>query len=411
MPRMPAYQSRYGDTITELLSRRGDIAAQGAMRSGEIWGSTVAGLGNLAANTYQQYSEQKAEKKAQEAKSQAFTAALENWTNNDHKTNLGAMVKLYGPDGAKVYAGVNEALGDKPPTPEGFKMKIGGLRALLDAHGKDWFLANYDTLAPSVAKEANAFFGVDILNVDIPPEGRSEFVDSIYALDKQFNPQKDALGTNKVLGPEDVLISPEGKEIARGIGKSPADKAPVTATFGGRVHQLDRATNTWVPLGASEAALGREAALGKEERGREDAAKKAEQAGNETRTQVEAAFAAMETALKEVEKYSGTAAFTSPLEAKNARQQYDDASKAFAATLSRATGDTRISDLDRKAYAGLLAYAGPGAGLLKVARPDLVRKRLEEAKKMFKSASDVGLVGGASGLSESAPSDPLGIRK
>jgi hypothetical protein len=132
-----------------------------------------------------------------------------------------------------------------------------------------------------------------------------------------------------------------------------------------------------------------------------DAAKaeqKAEAAKKETDDQVASAFAAMDTALKEVEKYAGTKAVTSPLEAKNARQQYESAAKAFAATLSRATGDSRISDLDRKAYADLVAYSGIGSGAIEILRPDLVRKRFNQAKAQFDSASKARSGGGEAGM-------------
>ena len=169
-------------------------------------------------------------------------------------------------------------------------------------------------------------------------------------------------------------------------------KAPQTQTYGGRVWQFNDKTGKFdIPLGASEGALSREAAGEARTTARTqkeaDQAAKAQQARQENDSQVKSAFAAMETALKEVENYSGAKAVTSPLEAANARGQYDAAAKAFAATLSRATGDTRISDSDRRAYAGLLTYMGAGSNLVKIMRPDLTRKRLEEAKTFFAEAS------------------------
>lgn len=97
---MPAYQSRYGDTITELLSRRGDIAAQGAMRSGEIWGSTVAGLGNLAANTYADYSQQKQQQKNAEMQAKAFDDAISTFSPDKPLETYRKLATVYGAEGA-----------------------------------------------------------------------------------------------------------------------------------------------------------------------------------------------------------------------------------------------------------------------------------------------------------------------
>src|SRR5574341_2614481 len=60
---MPSYYSNsrrgYGyspeDRISELMLRRGEIQAEGARRSGDIWGRTVGQLGQIAGEGFGQW--------------------------------------------------------------------------------------------------------------------------------------------------------------------------------------------------------------------------------------------------------------------------------------------------------------------------------------------------------------------
>ena len=54
-----------------------------------------------------------------------------------------------------------------------------------------------------------------------------------------------------------MLVNPQTGEVMRENAKAPGTQAVKTATFGGKVHQLDPQTGKWLPLGASEGALGR----------------------------------------------------------------------------------------------------------------------------------------------------------
>ena len=65
------YDDRGADRISDLILRAGDIAAQNKMQQGDIWGGTVAGLGQLAGGAIQDYQAQKAaQAKAQQEQEQ-----------------------------------------------------------------------------------------------------------------------------------------------------------------------------------------------------------------------------------------------------------------------------------------------------------------------------------------------------
>lgn len=107
MPTLPARRympppmySRGRGSIADLLMQRGDIAARGAERSGQIWGGTVAGLGELAGQAIGQYGERKeeAERLQQQGAGIARFVADERWST----------------DPAAVYAEAAEALGQEP---------------------------------------------------------------------------------------------------------------------------------------------------------------------------------------------------------------------------------------------------------------------------------------------------------
>lgn len=409
MAQMPAYRSRYGDTIADLLARRGDIAAMGAMRSGDIWGQTIGNIGAIAGGAVQDYAQHQEQKKAEQAV-KARDMAIAQVLSSDVANNPAAL-------GRELMKYTD------PKTALSLAQGVSALQTIKTTKDKNAAL----TQLPQVARAFQAM--PEALKPGAWTYTRSVLLESGIAtpedMPEQYSPEaaqgplQFALGLEKPEKPSEpkviqgALVSPEGKVIYQAPAEPPKPEKPLTEAIGGRIKQWNPETKKFdIDLGASEAALGREAALGKEERTRADKEEAAKQAANETRTQVSAAFAAMENRLKDVEKYAGSKAITSPLEAAFARQQYLAAANAFAATLSRATGDTRISDRDRAAYAKLLTYAGKGSGLLMTTRPDLTRKLLEDAKQTFEAASNVGLVGGTQGLvGSTSQTDPMGIRQ
>jgi hypothetical protein len=419
------YVPQYGDRIAELMLRQGEIAARGAERSGMIWGNAINQLGQIAGNAVEKHQAEQQVK----TRGAAFQSLLADgrW-QTDPSILLAGATKIYGPEHGPVIAkaawewskitGKGDAEDEK---------RIGhtlvGLGRMTDAEAAPlWpgvlqkavpWMKNRGIDATQVPAEWTPGMGPKVANFGLmltgeapatPPKPAGELVETV---DAQGNPIKRR-------ATEAELSSPSGVPV----WKKPDDvKQATTINVGGRVMQFNPKTGkNDIDLGPSEGALGREAALIARAQSREekvadketvreeklsDKAKAADEAKKENDSMVNSAFAAMEGALKEVEAYSGSSAVTSPLEAANARQQYLSAANAFAATLSRATGDTRISDSDRRAYGGLLAYSGKGSNLLMVARPDLVRKRLEEAKTFFDEASKAR--GGGGGAAPPPP--------
>jgi hypothetical protein len=70
---------RRGLTIAELIMRRGDIAARGAERSGQIWGNALANLGNIAGGAIQQHGQ----RKEAEQRSAAIDTIMQDWDGED----------------------------------------------------------------------------------------------------------------------------------------------------------------------------------------------------------------------------------------------------------------------------------------------------------------------------------------
>lgn len=58
-------------SLGELIARRGDIEAQGALQSGNAWANAISDVGNIAAGAFQQYGAQKEERAAAQAKALA----------------------------------------------------------------------------------------------------------------------------------------------------------------------------------------------------------------------------------------------------------------------------------------------------------------------------------------------------
>lgn len=389
---MPSgYSNPYGQSIAELMLRQGDVAAQRAGQSGAIWGSALANVGNLVAGAVQQH---QAKKDAQKQRAM-FDQALASWDPTDVQGSYRRFAAAAGPKLAMEFVSGLSQLEDmqrkaqkgETPTPEQWKASVTALAA--GEKARPGFIAQHGAnLAPLFKAGAKAYGGIDIPDAPTP-----EFLQD---LTKQVVSVYDQMSGAKVGTREIKTRDAQGNEVTQIVedkpgqtfaAPAPKPEKPTLETFGGAVWERDPVTGKRTKLGASEGALNREASAAVRAETQAEKEKKALEAKSATDEQVDSAFAAMKDALKNVKSYAGVKAATSPLEAANARQQYLAAANAFAATLSRATGDTRISDFDRRAYAKLLTYTGPGSSLLMIARPDLVETRLKEAENFFSEAS------------------------
>lgn len=99
-----------GNRISELMMRRGQIQADRAARSGEIWGGAIQGVGQQIGSALQQHSQEQ-EKRTQATslakRDAAATSFIEAWDGKDPKTLLTGLTKIMGPgDGPKMAQGV-----------------------------------------------------------------------------------------------------------------------------------------------------------------------------------------------------------------------------------------------------------------------------------------------------------------
>ena len=94
--------SPYGrrDRIVDLILAGGDIAAQGAQRSGEIWGSAIGQIGQTVGSGLQQYAEtaeQERQAKQLAMRDKALVGALESWDGKDPLALFGSLGRIADP--------------------------------------------------------------------------------------------------------------------------------------------------------------------------------------------------------------------------------------------------------------------------------------------------------------------------
>jgi hypothetical protein len=111
-------QERYDhrSRIPDLIMEGGRVQAEGALRSGQIWGGTVDRLGQIASGAVQQYGEESKAKKLAELEQQRETAFLDLLEKTEGNPSPLAVLKLYGPErGAKVAQGLQafQAMGER----------------------------------------------------------------------------------------------------------------------------------------------------------------------------------------------------------------------------------------------------------------------------------------------------------
>lgn len=412
------YDPRHGaDRMTELMLRQGDIAAHGAAAQGDIWGNVVGQLGQQAGG----YLQQRHEEKRQEIIGGAINQTLQQWDGQDSLSLMKQLSTIPGlsPEAAVKIANGTTGMVKLAQAPEkmdweAFHHVVGGAADLIQNGGLPALQSQWGTLKPALAKYADA------LGQKLPDEATPEVAAMIKGYDQRFSkkggsddakPGSEAWYIATKYGdkptPEQVL---EGKAAFSAAGRAPEKSlSQITAEAQAHAQGADvegrqiRAEERRTATQAQQAEV-------KAKADEEKAQAKARTIRDENDKEVASAFAAMDKALQNLEKYSGTAAVTSPLKAKFARDQYEASTKAFAATLSRATGDTRISDSDRRAYAGLVSYTGPGSGLLNILAPELARQQFEEAKGFFKEASKARGASTPAGGGSGDPKDPMGIR-
>lgn len=99
---MPVQTPMYrpgGDSIGDLILRRGDVQAAGSMRQGDIWGGTLRDLGGIIGQALQQRNEQQAQQK----QNAAIMDVLQSWDGQDPMQLHQGLLTVAGPKAAKEY--------------------------------------------------------------------------------------------------------------------------------------------------------------------------------------------------------------------------------------------------------------------------------------------------------------------
>lgn len=95
------YSHRSNPRITELLMMGGQAQAEHARRQAELWGGTLAGVGQAVGGAIQQHQEQKRQTKNE----QALLMAMDSWDDNDPQESAKRLVRVAGPEGLKLAQG------------------------------------------------------------------------------------------------------------------------------------------------------------------------------------------------------------------------------------------------------------------------------------------------------------------
>ena len=212
----------HADTIVDLLARQGDIAASGALRSGNIWSNEVANLGNQAGNAVQQIVQQKQE----QARQQGLDAAITAYDPKDPQGSFGRLAKVAGPvEALKIQSGLDALHKKDEPSPASFDAKLDAVHALKSVYGDEGMAQRWGPIAQSIDPEAKAF----LPGWDATQPYSKQTGDTIEALWQQRRGTKEK-DQGFTLGPGQVRFDSSGRQIAAGPEKE--NKAPEVGSFG-----------------------------------------------------------------------------------------------------------------------------------------------------------------------------------
>ncbi len=214
---------RGGNTIADLLVRGGDIEAQGALRSGEAWGTAAQQLGQIGSEAIQAVAKEGQRKKRDAAVSDFLSA----WDGTP-ETLLRQMTKILGHvDGPKAAEGIlafrRTAAAGANADFEDFRRSIGGSVAL----GENFFANNWPTirggLLPGIGK------WLKIAPEKVPERYEPGIWKMVRDLDQRWNPR--AGGRLVPVGPGETLFDPTQNEPVYVAPPAPA-KVPAPPAVG-----------------------------------------------------------------------------------------------------------------------------------------------------------------------------------
>lgn len=242
---MPYAPSRgYDDRVLQLILRRGEDQARGALESGAIWGNTVAGLGQQVGGAIQQYGQQKEIAKRDSAWLQYVQSG--EW-QKDPKAAYVAAKTMWGPDGDKQFQslmGVAQLMGEKRD-PAADSKSLGALIDGMDRMTEGGRAAAY----PQAVALARRVYPELQLSPEYDPQQWAEISPLGKALRGEKAPEGFTLGQGQTrfgpdgqpiaavaeppkpepaftLGAGEVRYGPDGKPIASRPPKPDAPRAP-----------------------------------------------------------------------------------------------------------------------------------------------------------------------------------------
>lgn len=214
---IPHYRpSGVGNSIADLLVRQGDIRANQAMQTANIWGNVVQNLGQIGAQAYSQYREKKDETAAVE---DAFAA----WDGKDPLSLYRGLATKLGPERATRlvggYASMMRLSQAQEPDPVDFKTTVGALAAL----PPEFLTKHWQTITPTLAPSVKKFLGFEL-----PPEPSEEILRAIPALDAKLNgkEQEGALVDTVDAQGRPVKRRATPQELAVGVPLAPKEATP-----------------------------------------------------------------------------------------------------------------------------------------------------------------------------------------
>lgn len=226
-PYMPGrYDDRGGSSIRDLIMDIGRTRAQGAARSGEIWGNAMSQIGQIASGAIGQY--QMAKRDA------AAVSFIDSWDGQDQKGLLAGLSKILGPDkGPEMARTVISVAGKPEKDPE---KELAALRQNMGV-----LLGQSDDVAALGYQPMMRRHSAALAQVGVTPE--------MQAKAQQWNPETReatkriwlALGGKEQakpadikLGKGDILVSGEdpSQVLARGVMEEPKpEKGPAVGSF------------------------------------------------------------------------------------------------------------------------------------------------------------------------------------
>jgi len=255
MPTLPARRympppmySRGRGSIADLLMQRGDIAARGAERSGQIWGGAVAGLGQIGGQAIAQHGEQKAaeaavaqEEQERQEQAQLFDQVLDqaDWDNPEEALRM--LVPVAGVELAtkliSSVASIRKTQQGQEPTMDDARVQVGTVAGMLERFGPEYLAGRWNVYGPALAPIA-PLLGLE----SVPEQFTQEVAEAIPIINEQLNPRTGRGPLAGLTGParESALADITDVAEARRAPEEPG--APTIRDLGGRIAAVDPKT-------------------------------------------------------------------------------------------------------------------------------------------------------------------------